>query len=197
VSESAPDARQANLDVRVGSSTDGLTPISVAERSLAATGAQWLGLVAVALAAVAADQLTKALIVSQMTLDSTVRVLGPFSLQYVQNSGIAFGIFASAMSVVIVLTVAAIAWMLVYFARSGSRHAMLPVALGLVIGGSAANLFDRIRLGHVTDFLKLSFTASFNLADVFILAGVVVLLSALFESGHEPRGARGVPVTRP
>ena len=45
--------------------------------------------------------------------------------------------------------------MLVFFARSGARHPVLPVALGLVIGGSTSNLLDRVRLGYVTDFLDL------------------------------------------
>ena len=55
--------------------------------------------------------------------------------------------------------------MLLFFARSGSRHPVLPVALGLVIGGSVSNLVDRVRLGHVTDFLDLKFWPAFNLAD--------------------------------
>ena len=49
--------------------------------------------------------------------------------------------------------------MLVYFARSGARHPLLPVALGLLIGGSVSNLVDRLRLGHVTDFLDLALLA--------------------------------------
>jgi signal peptidase II len=197
VTEEAANERPPVLDVRVGSATDGLTPISVAERSLAATPAQWIGLLAVVAAAIGADQLTKSLIVSRTTVNTSTHVFGPLSLEYVQNSGIAFGLFASAMGVVIVLTVAAIAWMLAYFARSGSRHPMLPVALGLVIGGSASNLIDRVRLGHVTDFLKLTFTASFNLADLFILVGVAILLSALFGADQQPRGARSAPAPRP
>jgi signal peptidase II len=66
-----------------------------------------------------------------------------------------------------------------------------------VIGGSASNLIDRVRLGHVTDFLKLTFTASFNLADLFILVGVAILLSALFGADQQPRGARSAPAPRP
>ena len=62
--------------------------------------------------------------------------------------------------------------MLVFFARSGARHPVLPVALGLVIGGSVSNLVDRVRLGHVTDFLDLRYWPAFNLADSFIVIGV-------------------------
>jgi signal peptidase II len=80
---------------------------------------------------------------------------------------------------VIVLTGIAIAWMLGYFARSGARHPILPIALGLVIGGSVSNLADRVRLGHVTDFLDFRYWPAFNLADSFIVVGVGILLAAL------------------
>jgi signal peptidase II len=173
-------------DVRVGSATDGLTPISVAERSLAASVQQWLALVAIALAAIGADQLTKRVVASRLALDQDVHVVGPLSIHHVQNSGIAFGLFSSATSIVIVLTAVAVAWMLWFFARSGARHPILPVALGLVIGGSVSNLVDRIRLGHVTDFLDLRFWPAFNLADSFIVVGVAILLVALVAADREP-----------
>jgi signal peptidase II len=167
------------LDVRVGSSTDALTPVSSAERSLAARAQQWAGLGAVVLAAIAADQLTKLIVASELSLDEGLHVVGPFSIHHVQNSGIAFGLFASATSVVTVLTALAVGWMLLFFARSGSRHPVLPVALGLLIGGSTSNLIDRIRLGHVTDFLDLRYWPAFNLADSFIVVGVGILFVAL------------------
>jgi signal peptidase II len=97
----------------------------------------------------------------------------------VQNSGIAFGFFSSATSLVILLTGVAGVWMIYFFARSGSRHAVRPVALGLVIGGSVSNLIDRVRLGHVTDFLDFTYWPAFNLADTFIVVGVAILLLAL------------------
>jgi signal peptidase II len=177
------------VDVRVGSSTDALTPVSVAERSLAARAPQWAGLGAVVLAAIAADQLTKHIVSSKLALDEEVDVVGPFSIHHVQNSGIAFGLFASATAIVILLTGIAIAWMLVFFARSGARHPVLPVALGLVIGGSVSNLVDRVRLGHVTDFLDLRWWPAFNLADSFIVVGVAILLAVLVlaDRAHRPR----------
>jgi signal peptidase II len=167
------------VDVRVGSSTDALTPLSSAERSLAARAPQWLGLGAVVLAAIAADQLTKWIVSSQLSLDESLHVLGPFSIHHVQNSGIAFGLFASATPLVTALTALAVGWMLLFFARSGARHPVLPVALGLLIGGSTSNLIDRIRLGHVTDFLDLRYWPAFNLADSFIVIGVGILFLAL------------------
>ena len=169
--EVAPARRPA--DVRVGSATDGLTPISFAERRLGATWPQWLSLAAVALAGLGADQLTKAIVTTRL------------------------GLFASATPIVILLTALAVAWMLYFFARSGSRHPVLPVALGLVIGGSLSNLIDRVRLGHVTDFLDLKYWPAFNLADSFIVVGVAALLLALVAADRNAaRPARVREATR-
>jgi signal peptidase II len=179
-------------DVRVGSATDGLTPISFAERRLGATWRQWLELAAVALAALGADQLTKSFVRNGLAINEEVHVVGPFSIHHVQNSGIAFGFFASATSLVILLTAVAVVWMLYFFARSGSRHAVLPVALGLVIGGSVSNLIDRVRLGHVTDFLDFTYWPAFNLADSFIVVGVLTLLFALASVDRHSGGSRRV-----
>ena len=174
-------------DVRVGSATDGLTPFSTAARSLGAGRPEWLALGAVGLAAIAADQLTKHLVSSQLALDDQVKLIGPLSIHHVQNSGIAFGFFSSATAAVIVLTAFAVGWMILFFARSGSRHPVLPVALGLVIGGSVSNLVDRVRLGHVTDFLDLKVWPAFNLADSFIVVGVGILLLALLAADRPAR----------
>ena len=90
----------------------------------------------------------------------------------------------------IAVTGIAVAWMLVYFARSGARHPVLPIALGLVIGGSVSNLADRVRLGYVTDFLDLRYWPAFNLADSFIVIGVGILLVALLLAEREPQSSK-------
>ncbi|MEX2212044.1 MAG: signal peptidase II [Gaiellaceae bacterium] len=177
-------------DVRVGSSPDGLMPVSVAERSLSAGVSQWAGLAAVVISAVAADQATKQIVAGQLALGDEVAVLGPFSIHHVQNSGIAFGLFASATSIVIFLTGLAVLWMLAFFARSGARHPVLPVGLGLVVGGSLSNLVDRVRLGHVTDFLDVGVWPAFNLADSFIVVGVVILAAMLLAVDRPGRRAQ-------
>ena len=183
------------IDVRVGSATDGRLPISMVERSLSAGPFHWLALLAVSFAAILADQITKGIVASQLELGDSVHLLGPLSIRHVRNPGIAFGLFSSWATAVTILTACAIAWMVFYFARSGARHPVLPVALGLLIGGSLANLIDRIRLGHVTDFLDLRFWPAFNLADTFIVAGVAILLVALVSAERQPRLRRTAPKT--
>ncbi|MGH3030086.1 MAG: signal peptidase II [Gaiellaceae bacterium] len=183
------------IDVRVGSATDGRLPISMVERSLSAGPFHWLALLAVAFAAILADQITKGIVASQLELGDSVHLVGPLSIRHVRNPGIAFGLFSSWATAVTILTACAIAWMVFYFARSGARHPVLPVALGLLIGGSLANLIDRIRLGHVTDFLDLRFWPAFNLADTFIVVGVGILLVVLVSAERQPRVRRTAPKT--
>ena len=181
------------VDVRIGSTANALQPVSSAERSLAAGPSQWVILGLVAGAAVVADQLTKQVVGRTLALGESVDIVGPFSIHHVQNSGIAFGLFGSRTPIVIAVTAVAVAAMLVFFARSGRRHPVLPVALGLVLGGSIANLIDRIRLGHVTDFLDFVAWPAFNLADIFIVVGVAILFGALVlgDRSHRMHGARG------
>ncbi len=191
MSESAR-AEAAPVDVRVGSTANALQPISAAERSLAAGPAQWLALLAVGAAAIVADQLTKQVIGRTLDVGDSVDIVGPFSIHHVENSGIAFGLFSSRTTVVIAVTALAVGWMVWFFARSGRRHPVLPVALGLVLGGSVANLIDRVRLGRVTDFLDLEAWPAFNLADTFIVVGVAVLFGALVlaDRPRRPHGPR-------
>lgn len=191
MSEPAP-SEAPRVDVRVGSTANALQPISAAERSLAAGPAQWLALLAVAAAAIVADQLTKQVIARTLGVGESVDILGPFSIHHVENSGIAFGLFSSRTTFVIAVTAVAVGWMTWFFARSGRRHPVLPVALGFVLGGSIANLIDRVRLGHVTDFLDLEAWPAFNLADTFIVVGVAVLFGALVlaDRSRRPHGQR-------
>jgi signal peptidase II len=178
VSEPLPKDPQP-VDVRIGSATNAVRPILAAERSLAAGQTQWIALLAVAGAAFAADQMTKQVVARALAVGEKADIVGPFSLHHIQNSGIAFGLFASRTTIVIAVTAVAVAWMVWFFARTGRRHPVLPVALGLVLGGSIANLVDRVRLGHVTDFLDLEAWPAFNLADTFIVVGVAVLFGTL------------------
>ena len=123
-----------------------LAPVSVAERSLAAGLCSGSASLLLRVAAVVADQVTKHVVTKTLALDDSVHVLGPLSIHHVQNSGIAFGLFSQRDSGRHRGHRIAVVWMVVFFARSGARHPVLPAALGLLIGGSLSNLVDRIRL---------------------------------------------------
>jgi signal peptidase II len=188
MSEPAHSEPARALDVRVGSATSALQPLSSVERSLAPGAAQWAALAVVSAAAIVADQLTKWMVSSALGLGESVDILGPFSIHHVRNTGIAFGLFGNATTAVIVVTAAAVGGMIVFFAKAGQRHTLVPIALGLVLGGSVSNLVDRVRLGHVTDFLDFDYWPAFNLADTFIVVGVAMLfLSFVAADRSSPR----------
>ncbi len=136
------------------------------------------------------------MVASALRLDGGVDVLGPLSIHHVRNSGIAFGLFASRTSAVIVLTTVAVGAMLVFYARSAQRHPLLPVALGLVLGGSVSNLADRVRLGYVTDFLDLRWWPAFNLADTFIVVGVGLLFLSFVAADRSSPRVGDAPLSR-
>jgi signal peptidase II len=147
---------------------------------------QWTGLIVVAVVTIVADQVTKVIAQRSFTPDDPFEVLPFFQFTNTRNTGIAFGQFQDNQTIVIALAIVAITWMLIYFARSGGRHALLPVAFGLLAGGAIGNLFDRLRQGYVTDFLHIDRFPVFNLADTAITVGVILLLVVLLGGERRP-----------
>ena len=127
---------------------------------------------------------------------SPSHVIGPFDIHHVRNTGIAFALFPGAASPVTILTGIAVIWMLVYFARSGARHPILPVALGFLVGGSMSNLVDRVRQGYVTDFIAPQHWPTFNLGDTFITVGVILLIASSSSSSAAQAGVHRTQAVR-
>lgn len=154
-----------------------------------ATARAWALAGALCALVLAADQAAKAAIEAHLVIGERVEVLGPLELTYVHNTGVAFG-FAGGAGVGLVLTTAlalgVVGWL---FARNPARKGMW-VAVGLVAGGALGNLVDRIRADAVTDFIHIGSWPNFNLADVAISAGVILLvLIYLREAEAEHRHA--------
>ena len=87
--------------------------------------------------------------------------------------GVAFGLASGSDVLLIVFAVAALAFLGVLLARGPQRPRMW-VAVGLVAGGALGNLIDRVRAGHVTDYIEVGSWPPFNIADIAITAGVVL-----------------------
>ncbi|MBR4030652.1 MAG: signal peptidase II [Clostridia bacterium] len=128
-----------------------------------------------ALLFVFSDQITKFFAVSLLKGTSGIPFI-PHIMEflYVENRGIAFGMFQGKSHFIIPLTIVILAvciYFLVYYLKK-SKH--LPsIALTFIIGGAIGNLIDKLRLGYVVDFLHTTFMEFpvFNLADVFICVG--------------------------
>jgi signal peptidase II len=133
---------------------------------------------AVALATVAADQAVKAVVRTTIERGEEVELLLGIQLVNVRNRGIAFGLFAGGGAVLVIFAVAALAALLIFFARHRDRP-LVWLPTGLLIGGALGNLLDRTLEGAVTDFVDLPLWPAFNLADVAITFGVISLLYVL------------------
>lgn len=133
------------------------------------------------------DQATKALVVALLRQGETLAIAPFFNLVLVTNKGAAFSLFASASGWqtpffigVAMVAVGVIGWMIVH--ERGKR--LLCAGLALILGGALGNLWDRLALGHVVDFLDFHAWGrhwpAFNVADSAITVGAAILILESF-----------------
>jgi signal peptidase II len=134
------------------------------------------------------DQLTKALVTSSVALGTSQRLLPGVTLVHGENSGVAFSLLNGSEAVVIIVTLAVVGLVLVFFGSHRERR-LIWLAAGLIIGGALGNLADRIRAGAVTDFIQFPHWPAFNLADASITVGVATLFLIIGRGGTAARPA--------
>jgi signal peptidase II len=127
-------------------------------------------------AVVALDQGTKALATSLIDRGDRVEVLPFLAFENVRNKGVAFGLGGDISAVLIGATIVLLVGLLVFLAFRGGGGWLVWLPAALLLGGALGNLADRVRDGAVTDFIDLPLWPTFNLADVAITAGVLLLL---------------------
>ena len=136
-----------------------------------------------------ADQVTNAVVQSSIPEHTTVPVLPHFlNLVHTNNAGAAFGLFSDSPApwktvLLIVISGALLVLVMAVMWRSQRLRWETRVGLALILGGALSNLFDRIRLGRVVDFLDVYYRAyhwpTFNLADSAIVVGAGFLVFQL------------------
>jgi signal peptidase II len=144
----------------------------------------WRRALVVAGAVVLVDQATKALIVANRMLGQSESIFIGIDLNYVRNSGVAFGAFAEGGALVWLLTAVALGGLAVYFAlRADRRWLWLPV--GAIAGGALGNLADRARDGSVIDFIDPVAWPAFNVADIAVVVGILGFVYVAEGGGHD------------
>lgn len=143
-----------------------------------------------ALAAFVVDQVTKAIVVANAaSLSAGIPVFPGFNLVFYRNDGVTFGLLGGApWWSLIALAFAICIWLGVMLFRAESVVETL--AYGTIIGGALGNVMDRVRYRAVTDFLDFYIGSThwpaFNMADVFVVSGVGILLVAPWISAWRP-----------
>ncbi|MEA2252354.1 MAG: signal peptidase [Solirubrobacteraceae bacterium] len=123
----------------------------------------------------ALDQVTKAIVRASVPLGDRDRVLPGVELVHARNDGVAFNVLAGGSPLVVVVIAIAVGALVGYFATHLDRP-LIWLPTGMLLGGALGNIVDRVRDGAVTDFIKLPAWPAFNVADVSITFGVLVLL---------------------
>jgi signal peptidase II len=142
-----------------------------------------MGLIAASVLAL--DQLTKVIVRATIPVGDTIDVLPGIRLVDTVNTGIAFGLFPGRQAMVSVVTLVAIGAIAVLLVGFAGRHALVPIGGGLLLGGSVGNLIDRAFRDGVTDFIAIGPWPPFNVADIGVTAGAILLVTALVLSGGD------------
>jgi signal peptidase II len=160
----------------------------------------WTRWLAVSIAVVVADLASKAWVSHVFSPGDVLRVTPFFNLVLTYNPGAAFSFLADAggwqrwffTAVALAISVA-----LVVMLRRPHRDRLVPAALSLVLGGALGNLWDRLTLGHVVDFVQLHaagyYWPAFNVADSAITVGVALLVWDGLRGGAAKAGSKVAP----
>lgn len=123
------------------------------------------------------DQITKAIVRGTLERGESWPDAGwVVRIRYVTNSGASFGILQDQTTFLIIMALIGIGAIYLYYRYPPFEHGTIPIAIGMMLGGAAGNLIDRIRLGRVTDFIDFRFWPAFNVADSSISIGILVIL---------------------
>jgi len=132
----------------------------------------------VAVGVIVADQLSKAIVRGRISRFEEHELVLGIKLINTRNTGVAFSMFSGGGPLVVIIAIVALGALLAFFfTHLHKRLVWLPT--GLLIGGAAGNLIDRLRLGAVTDFIKLPHWPAFNVADICVTLGVISLIYVL------------------
>jgi signal peptidase II len=167
------------------------TPHSASWRGRGSLPYIWLSALIVAL-----DQITKAWVVRKLAMYQALTVLPVLQITHVYNRGAAFSFLNDSSgwqrwafaALALIVSVLIVAWL----RRIDRREVALAAGAALVLGGAVGNLIDRLRLGHVIDFVAVHwgphYFPIFNLADSAITVGVILwLLDGWLEGRHKAR----------
>lgn len=126
------------------------------------------------------DRLTKYLLLKNLSEGESVRVIpGLFHFTLVLNSGSAFGLFKGSGVILTISSILTIILICAYIWRSKCKDFLTLIAFGLILGGAAGNLIDRVAFGYVIDFLDFRIWPVFNIADASITVGAFILIVRL------------------
>jgi signal peptidase II len=135
----------------------------------------WVRALSLGALVVLVDQISKTIAANALVPGERIGIGLGFELADVRNRGIAFGLLADGQGLVVAVTAIALALILGYFALNPARPGLW-VGVGLLAGGAIGNLADRLRADEVTDFIDPPLWPAFNIADIAIVLGILLIV---------------------
>ncbi len=133
------------------------------------------------------DQFTKYLVRQLLQFRTSFPDDGFLRFTHTHNTGSAFGIFQGQNTPLILVSFIGIAILIMIYRSQPQPTNLLRLSIGLQLGGAVGNLLDRLRLGHVTDFIDVGPWPVFNLADASIVTGLILLAWLFLRPGAQRR----------
>ena len=132
------------------------------------------------------DQLTKSIVANNIQLNSNYKLTSFLDIIHIQNPGILLGFFSNVLSPWFILIVVGLVIIILFIWLLKSQDSYERWGITLIISGALGNFIDRLIHNHVTDFIYFHYTKyywpAFNIADIFITFGVVMLIIATYMS---------------
>ncbi len=145
---------------------------SVGHRSKFADPLPWIMM----FSALIVDQFTKWMVIENLARGESWPATGFFRITHAWNTGSAFSLFQGQSDILTWVSLAAVGVLTLIYRSIDRPSWVLKVAFGLQFGGALGNIVDRVRLGHVTDFLDVGRWPIFNLADSSIVVGIGLMI---------------------
>ena len=140
------------------------------------------------------DIVSKIIVVNNIAFNESVNIINNFlSITYVKNTGVAWSIFSGRSYMIIVISLLIIGGIIWYIFNNKPNSNIERVSYGVILGGAIGNFINRIKYGYVIDFIDIKIFnynyPIFNLADTFIVIGVILLIIYAWRYGSN--GDRG------
>lgn len=138
------------------------------------------------------DRILKILVATRMTPGQSIAVLPPVLwITYITNNGAAFSLLRGVTILFILIAIVILIGLVVYVYRTPAISRIFGIGAGLLAGGTAGNLWDRIVSGRVIDYIHFRHFAIFNLADSAIVVGIILIVWEFWRKDREDANARG------
>lgn len=137
------------------------------------------------------DQLSKLLIIRNLKINEGINIIKNFlKIFYIKNTGAAFGILSGNILLLSIITIILVIYLIKEF-KSKQKNKIQKTSLILLISGAIGNLIDRLFRKYVVDFISFTLfsheMAIFNVADMYITFGVILLIYVVIKEGKNER----------